>query len=155
LFEPHQHLAGDRMPGEIGRPRGGEDEHRAVRKPAGDVVERLPRRRIRVVDVVEDDDHRAVGTEVVEQLRQRPKQPFGIRLATRLMIAFTVRLARGTVKRPPSRPKHQREVAYRRPAQPAHLGSGYRAEQPLKRLDPQRERICHPQLEGPRADHDR
>ena len=82
LLQSHQHLAGSRMPGQIGRPRGGEDEHRAVRKPAGDVVKRLPRRRIGVVHVVEDDDHRAAGADVVEQLGQRSKQPFGIRLAT-------------------------------------------------------------------------
>ena len=155
LLEPNQHLAGDRMPCEIGRPRGGQDKHPAVRKPAGHVVERLPRRHIGVVDVVEDDDHRAAGADVVEQLRQRSKQPFGIRLADRLVIGFTVRPARCTAQRPPSRQKHQREVAYRRPAQPAHHGSGRRAEQPLERLDPKSQRICHPQLEGPRADDDR
>ena len=102
LLEPDQHLAGDRMPGQIGDPRGGQDEHRAVRKPASHVVERLPRRRIGVVDVVEDDDHRAVGAEVVEQLRQRSKQPFGIRLAARLVIEFRVRLARAAAERLPS-----------------------------------------------------
>ena len=85
------------MPGQIGDSRGGQDEHRAVRKPASHVVERLPRRRIGVVDVVEDDDHRAVGAEVVEQLRHRPKQPFGIRL----VIGLGVRLALAAARRPP------------------------------------------------------
>ena len=56
LVEPGQHLGGDRMPGEIGGPRGGEDQHRAVGKTPGDVVERLPRGGIGVMDVVENDD---------------------------------------------------------------------------------------------------
>src|SRR5262249_15905869 len=98
LLEPYQYLAGDRMPGQIGDSRGGQDEHRAVRKPASHVVERLPRRRIGVVDIVEDDEHRAVGAEVVQQLRQRSKQPFRIRLA----MECRAWLARAAAKRPPS-----------------------------------------------------
>ena len=55
-------------------PRDAEDQHRGLARPIREVLDQVEERRFRPVDVVEHEDDRALASEMLEQLADRPER---------------------------------------------------------------------------------
>ena len=82
LVQFEQRLRRDFLPGRIGAPAGSHDQQRRVVQVPGEVPQRLPRRGIGEVHVVQDGDHRSLACDVPEQGGQPLQQPRQRRLST-------------------------------------------------------------------------
>ena len=143
LLEAAHHLAGDRMGGKLGGPGDQDEEQARVDQIAGEVVQRLPRRTVAEVHVVERHDDRTSIRQAGEQVRERRQD------------ADARRIDRGArrTERGQSRPhgrKKRGQVLGVAAAEIDHLFGGKPPQAALEGFHPQAERSRGPQRVGPR-----
>ncbi len=78
-FLVRERLERDRLPGPGGscvaevRSREAEEEHRRISRPVGDVLDQIEQRRLRPVDVFEDEGQRMLARPLLQPLSHRPR----------------------------------------------------------------------------------
>jgi len=128
LLEAEQHVVGDRMLAELRRPCGQDDEDAARTEVAGQLAERLERRGIGKMDVVEDDDNRRFLGKVAQEDRKALNEP-----RVQCLVAGKPASDRGDAA------EYAGEIVEHPAAKGADLGRGKPAQMPLEGLHPETE----------------